>query len=438
MEARQQERAVQLGSAGPRSSEFHRKKDRAVPRGITSLAPFLIERARGTVIHDLDGNRYLDFTGGWGCLVVGHAHPKVVHAIQHQADQFVHTDCSVVLYPAYIELAERLASHAAGPHPMKTAFFNTGAEAVENAVKIARYHTRRRAVVVFAGAFHGRTLLTMTMTHKATPYKAHFGPFAPDVYRVPFPNPYRADMGFAAWKRKLSTLVAPEEVAAVVVEPVQGEGGFVVPSDGFLPQLQDFCRDNGIVLVADEVQSGIGRTGRFFASQHFGIEPDLMCLGKSLASGLPLSGVMGAPKVMDSFPDGTIGGTYVGNPVACRAGLAVLDVIEEERLLERAQQLGAMLEERFNRLREKYELIGDARGLGAMRAIELVRDRGSKQPASEETAEVIQEALNQGVILAKAGLYGNVIRMLIPLTTSDEELAAGLEALESALSRASR
>jgi 4-aminobutyrate aminotransferase/(S)-3-amino-2-methylpropionate transaminase len=430
--------AKKLGVPGPKSQEILKRKEKVIAPAITSLAPFIIAESRGAVVRDLDGHEYLDFTGGWGCLIVGHTHPKVVHAIQTQAEKFVHTDCSVIFYEPYVALAEKLVQYAPGPRPKRVAFFNSGAEAVENAVKIARFHTRRRAIVVFEGAFHGRTLLTMTMTHKAQPYKAHFGPLASDVYRMPFPNPYRNPMDFTEWERTLTTLIAPEEIAAVVVEPVQGEGGFVVPTDEFLPKLREFCTQYGIVLVADEVQTGIGRTGTFFASEQFGIEPDLICLGKSLASGLPLSGVLGVADVMDSVPDSAIGGTYVGNPVACAAGLAVIDVIEEQGLLERAKQLGEQLERRFRELQKKYALIGDVRGLGAMRAIELVRDRETKEPATEETMQIIKGALKQGVILAKAGLYGNVIRMLIPLVLSDEELQHGLDVIEEVLSEVSR
>ncbi len=437
-EEKEQEKAKGLGVPGPRSQEVLRRKAQVVAPAVTSLAPFVIAESRGAVVRDLDGNEYLDFTGGWGCLVVGHTHPKVVHAIQTQAERFVHTDCSVIFYEPYVALAEKLVQYAPGPRPKRVAFFNSGAEAVENAVKIARYHTRRRAVVVFEGAFHGRTLLTMTMTHKAQPYKAHFGPFAPDVYRLPFPNPYRNPMRFADWERRFKTLLDPEEVAAVVVEPVQGEGGFVVPTEEFLPELREFCSRHGIVLVADEVQTGVGRTGTFFAVEQFGVEPDLICVGKSLASGLPLSGVVGVADVIDSVPDSAIGGTYVGNPVACAAGLAVIDVLEEQGLLERARQLGERLEARFLELKRRYALVGDMRGLGAMRAIELVRDRETKDPAPEETAQIIKGALARGVILAKAGLHGNVIRMLIPLVIADEELERGLDALEAALAEVAR
>ncbi|HED04433.1 MAG TPA: 4-aminobutyrate--2-oxoglutarate transaminase, partial [Candidatus Fraserbacteria bacterium] len=423
----------QLSGRGPKSEALYARKEQVLPRAISSLAPFMMKEGRGAIIHDVDGRRYLDLTGGWGCLNVGHSHPKVVQAVQEQAARYLHTDCSVVMHEPYIALAERLVGYAPGPRPKRVAFFNSGAEAVENAVKIARYHTRRRAIVVFEGAFHGRTLLTMTMTHKASPYKAHFGPFASDIYRLPYPNPYRNPISTRQWERQLVSLVSPAEVAAIVVEPIQGEGGFVVPSDGFLAYLRQLCDREGIVLIADEVQSGMGRTGKFFAHEHFGVEPDLVCLGKSLASGLPLSGVLGVSEVIDAVGDSGIGGTYVGNPIACAAGLAVLDVMEEEKLLERAQTIGRYLQERFSEMQQRYPLVGDVRGLGAMQALEFVSDRQSKEPAGAQTAQIVQEALDHGVIIAKAGLSGNVIRMLLPLVTSDAELAEGLDVLEQAI-----
>ena len=429
---------TRLGTAGQRSRQLNERKSKVVPQCMSSLAPFMIDHSRGARVTDVDGNDYLDFTGGWGCLVVGHSHPKVVEAIQRQAETYVHTDFSVVGYEPYIELAERLAPYMPNGVPAKLGLFNSGAEAVENAVKIARYLTRRRAVVVFEGGFHGRTLLTMTMTHKASPYKAHFGPFASDVYRAPFPSPYRTDIDNADWERTLKLLVAPEEIAAIVVEPIQGEGGFVVPNEGFLAYLQKFAHQHGITLVADEVQSGMGRTGKLLASESFRMEPDLVALGKSLASGLPLSGVLGKADLMDRVPDGGIGGTYVGNPIACAASVAVMDVIEEEGLLERAQELGVRMGERFQDLMETYELVGDVRGLGAMQALELVADRSTKAPAADETGQVIQAALDEGVILAKAGLHGNVIRMLIPLVLTNHELDDGLDRLERAIAKVAR
>ncbi|MFQ6089813.1 MAG: 4-aminobutyrate--2-oxoglutarate transaminase [Candidatus Bipolaricaulia bacterium] len=424
---------VKTALPGPRSKEILEKKERYVPRALSSLAPFIVAKGEGALVWDLDGNRFIDFTGGWGCLAVGHHHPRVVAAVKDQAERFLHTDFTAMAYAPLIELAERLSNLAPGPGPKKAAFFNSGAEAVENAVKIARAYTKRKAIVVFEGAFHGRTLLTMTMTHKAKPYKAGFGPFAPEVYRIPFVNEYRADIPFAEVERRLLNLVGPQEVAALVVEPLQGEGGFIVPKDGFLQFLRELTERYGIVMVADEVQTGIGRTGRFFASEWFGVEPDLICLGKSLAAGLPLSGVVGKAELMDSVGEGGIGGTFAGNPVACRAALEVLDITEEERLLERARIIGERIRARFEELQRRFELIGDVRGVGTMVAMELVKDRKTKEPAPEETGAIVQEALRNGAIFAKAGLYGNVIRMLLPLVITDEQLEEGLNILEGAI-----
>jgi len=424
---------VKMALPGPKSKELLEKKERYVPRALSSLAPFIVAKGEGALVWDLDGNRFIDFTGGWGCLAVGHAHPRIVAAVKAQAELFLHTDFTAMAYAPLIELAERLSNLAPGPGPKKAAFFNSGAEAVENAVKIARAYTKRQAVVVFEGAFHGRTLLAMTMTHKAKPYKAGFGPFAPEVYRIPFVNPYRNDIPFAEVERRLTNLVGPEEVAALVVEPIQGEGGFVVPKEGFLNFLRELTERYGIVMVADEVQTGVGRTGRLFASEHFGIEPDLICLGKSLAAGLPLSSVVGKAEIMDSVPNSGIGGTFGGNPVACRAALEVLNIIEEESLLERAVHLGERIRASFQEMQKKFPLIGDIRGVGAMVAMELVKDRQTKEPASQETSAIIQEALRNGAIFAKAGLYGDVIRMLLPLVITDEQLAEGLGILERAM-----
>ncbi|MGQ9733507.1 MAG: 4-aminobutyrate--2-oxoglutarate transaminase [Candidatus Bipolaricaulia bacterium] len=426
---------VKTALPGPRSKEWIAKKERYVPRAFASLAPFVVAKGEGAVVWDLDGNRFLDFTGGWGCLAVGYSHPRVVAAVKDQAERFLHTDFTAMMYSQFIALAERLSELAPGPTPKKAAFFNSGAEAVENAVKIARFATKRKAVVVFEGAFHGRTLLAMTMTHKAKPYKAGFGPLAPEVYRIPFVNEYRCDLPFTEVERRLVSLVAPEDVAALVVEPIQGEGGFVVPKEGFLQFLRELTERYGILLVADEIQTGFGRTGRFFACEHFGIEPDLICLGKSLAAGLPLSGVVGKAEIMDSVPEGGIGGTFVGNPLACRVALEVISIIAEEGLLRRAEELGEQILARFRKMQQRFDLIGDVRGVGAMVAMELVKDRKSKEPAAEETNAIIKEALQDGLVLARAGLFGNVIRMLLPLVTTDEQLEEGLDILESAIAR---
>lgn len=417
---------------GPKSRAAQFRKDRYVAKPLAPLAPFFAARAQGSVVEDLDGNRFLDFSGGWGVMNVGHNHPKVVAAVREQAESFLHTDFTAVPYEPYVELGARLAELAPGPSPKKCAFFNSGAEAVENAVKIARAATGRKAVLVFDNAFHGRTLLAMTMTHKAIPYKAGFGPYAPDVYRLPYPYPYRSPIPLAAIERRMLSLVDPREVACMVVEPVIGEGGFIVPPPEFLPFLRELADRHGFLLVADEVQCGVGRTGRFFACEHYGVEPDLICVAKSIAGGLPLSGVIGKAEVMDAPILNAIGSTYGGNPVACAAALAVLDVIEEEGLLARAERIGEVLTRELRALERTYPVIGDVRGLGAMVGMELVRDRKTREPAPEETKRVQVEALKRGVIFPTAGVYGNVVRFLVPLTIPDDALLEGLSVLEEA------
>lgn len=418
---------------GPKSRAVMAEKEKWVARPLSPLAPFFVAKAEGTVVEDLDGNRFLDFTGGWGCLNIGHNHPKVLAAVRAQLERYVHTDFTAVPYEPYVELSKRLAQLAPGPSPKKCALFNSGAEAVENAVKISRAFTGRKAVLVFENAFHGRTLLTMTMTHKAIPYKAGFGPYAPDVFRLPYPYPYRNPVPMAEIERRLLSLVDPKEVACCVVEPVIGEGGFIVPPPEFLPFLRELANRYGFLLVCDEVQSGVGRTGKFFACEHFGVEPDLICLAKSIAAGLPLSAVIGKAEIMDALIPGAIGTTFGGNPVACAAALAVLDILEEEGLLARAVRLGELLKRELTRMAEKFPVIGEVRGLGAMVGIELVKNKETKEPAPEVAKAVQQEALRRGVIFATAGLYGNVIRFLLPLTTPEDAVYEGLEVLEQSL-----
>ncbi len=420
---------------GPKSREIATRKEQCVPAALDALAPFFIAEGDGALVRDVDGNQFIDFTGGWGCLIVGHTPARVVEAIKEQATKFTHTDFTAVPYEPYVAFAERLAGLAPGSSPKQVAFFNSGAEAIENAVKIARKHTKRQAIVVFEGAFHGRTLLTMTMTHKASPYKAGFGPFAPEIYRLPLPNPYRNNMHFEDFERALVALVDPLEVAAVVIEPLQGEGGFIVPADGFLEYLRELTIKHGILFVADEIQCGFGRTGKFFAIEHCGVEPDLITVAKAIAAGLPLSGVIGKKAIFDSMPSGTIGGTYVGNPIACQAGIEVLNIIEEEKLLDRAVTIGRIIRERFLEMKRKHAIIGDVRGLGAMLGMELVKDPVTKEPAKKECAAVVQECLRNGVIIPSAGIYGNVLRLLLPLVITDEQLNEGLDVLEVAVGK---
>ncbi|MDQ3894302.1 MAG: 4-aminobutyrate--2-oxoglutarate transaminase [Actinomycetota bacterium] len=421
---------------GPRSREILERKERVVAAPLSVLLPIVVERASGATLTDVDGNTFLDFTGGVGCLNVGHGNPRVVAAAHEQLSRFTHTDFTVVPYEVYVTLAERLVELAPISVGGKAAFFNAGTEAIENAVKFARSYTRRPAVIAFEGGFHGRTLLAMSLTSKTHPYKAGLGPFAPEVYRVPFANDYRgpeATEALAQLERAFATQIAAEHVAAIVIEPIQGESGFAVAPRAFMRGVREICDEHGIVLVVDEVQTGFGRTGRFFAIEHYGIEPDLIAVAKSIAAGLPLSAVVGRADIMDSPPDSAIGGTYVGNPVAQAAALAVLDVIAEEGLVERAAALGETIRRRMESWQERFEQVGDVRGLGAMLAIELVGSRESKEPAPELATIVIEEAFRAGLLLLKSGIYGNCIRVLAPLTLSDAEVDEALDIWESAL-----
>ena len=421
---------------GPRSREILEREHRAVAWPLTVHEPIVAERARGATITDVDGNTFVDFIGGVGVVNVGHNHPRVVAAIVEQAERFLHTDFTVVPYEGYVELAERLGALAPISGETRCAFFNAGAEAVENAVKLARLYTKRQGVIAFEGAFHGRTMLALTMTSKTHPYKRGLGPFAPEVYRAPYPNAYRgpdAAEALAALDRLFTTHVSPDHVAAIVFEPQQGEGGFLPAPPEFVTGLREICDEHGIVLVADEVQTGFGRTARMFAMEHFDVEPDLMTVAKSIAGGLPLSGVIGRAEIMDDPHAGAIGGTFIGNPVALAAACAVLDVFAEEQLVARAQILGDALRARMLAWQSRWPQIGDVRGLGAMLAIELVEDPETKKPAPELVAAVIDEALQRGLLLLKAGVHGNCIRVLCPLTTSESELDDGLRAWEEAL-----
>jgi 4-aminobutyrate aminotransferase/(S)-3-amino-2-methylpropionate transaminase len=430
--------AIELKTAipGPRSREILERKDAAVAGALSIYLPIVVAEGRGSTLTDVDGNTFIDFTGGVGCLNVGHAHPRVVEAVQEQAARFLHTDFTVVPYEIYVDVAERLLELAPFSGPGKAAFFNAGTEAVENAVKFARAYTRRPAVICFEGAFHGRTLLSLTLTSKAHPYKAGLGPFAPEVYRVPFPYEYRgvsAADALAALERAFVTQVAPETVAAIVFEPVLGEGGFVVAPPEFVHGLRDICDRHGIVLVADEVQTGFGRTGRMFAIEHSGVEPDLVVVAKAIAAGLPLSGVIGKSAVIGAAGEGMVGGTYVGNPVALAAASAVLDIFEDEGLVARAERIGDTIRGRMEEWKRRHAQIGDVRGLGAMLAIELVKDPATKEPASELASAVAEAAAERGLLLLKAGTFSNCIRVLCPLVIDDSELDEALDAWEEAL-----
>ena len=431
-------RTIQLKTEipGPRSREIGERIARAVSKALAVTFPIVAESGSGATLTDVDGNTFIDFTGGVGCLNVGHCHPDVLAAAHEQLDRFSHTDFTIVPYEPYVALAERLAERVPISGPVKAAFFNAGTEAVENAVKFARAYTGRPAVIAFEGAFHGRTLLSLSLTSKVHPYKAGLGPFAPEVYRVPFPNAYRGistAAALAALERAFATTVAAETVAAIVLEPVQGEGGFVVAAPEFVAGIRKVCDRHGIVLVADEVQTGFGRTGRFFAIEHSGVEPDLICVAKSIANGLPLSGVLGKAEIMDAPVVGGVGGTYVGNPVAQAAALAVLDVIDDEGLVERSNTIGETIRARMLSWQERWPAIGDVRGLGSMLAIELVADPATAKPAKELANKVTEAALQRGLLLITCGVYGNCVRVLVPLVIADAELEEALGAWEEAL-----
>jgi 4-aminobutyrate aminotransferase / (S)-3-amino-2-methylpropionate transaminase / 5-aminovalerate transaminase len=420
---------------GPRSREIIERKERVIADPLSLNFPVVIERGEGATLTDVDGNTFIDFTGGVGCLNVGHSHPRVVEAAQEQLERFSHTDFTIVPYEVYVDLAERLCELSPITNA-KAAFFNAGTEAVENAIKFARSHTGRPAVIAFEGGFHGRTLLALSLTSKTHPYKAGLGPFAPEVYRAPFPNDYRgpsAADALAALERALVTQVAAETVAAIVIEPVQGEGGFVVAPKEFMHGVRRLCDEHGIVMVVDEVQTGFARTGKLFAIEHYDVQPDLITIAKSIAMGLPLSGVIGKAEIMDAPPDSAIGGTYVGNPVAQAAALAVLDVIAGEDLCARASFVGDQLRERMVAWQQRFPQVGDVRGLGAMLAIELVEDRETKKPAPALASAVTEAATERGLLLLKSGIYSNCIRVLTPLTLSDAELDEALAVWEQAL-----
>jgi 4-aminobutyrate aminotransferase / (S)-3-amino-2-methylpropionate transaminase / 5-aminovalerate transaminase len=430
-------RAIDIRTAipGPKSQAILDRHAEAVAAPLSVYLPVVVDHAHGALLTDVDGNTFVDFTGGVGVLNVGHTHPRVVEAVQEQAAKFLHTDFTIVPYEVYVTLAERLVAVSPFSGAAKAGFFNSGAEAVENAVKFAKAYTGRNGVIAFERGFHGRTQLALSLTSKTHPYKAGLGPFVPEVYRVPFPYEYRGvstEDALDALERAFVTVVAPETVAAIVFEPVQGEGGFLPAPPAFVEGLRRICDREGIVLVADEVQTGFGRTGRLFAMEHYDAEPDLMTVAKSIAAGLPLSGVVGKAAIMDAPTDGGVGGTYVGNPVAQAAALAVLDVFEEEGLVERGRVVGDTIRGRMQGWQERFPQVGDVRGLGAMLAIELVED-AEKTPAPGLASRITEAAAERGVLLLKAGVYGNCIRVLCPLTITDAELDEALGAWEEAL-----
>ncbi len=432
-----------------RSEELANRRACAVPRGVANIHPLFITKAEGALLTDMDGREYIDFAGGIGVNNVGHRHPKVLAAIQEQLDAYVHPCFHVMMYEPYVELAEQLNKRVPCRGTKKTMFVNSGAEAVENAVKIARYHTRRAGVICFDNAFHGRTYLTMSLTSKVRPYKLHLGAMAPAIYRAHFPYCYRCPWGLSYPQCQVRCgesyfeedffkhHVDAEEVAAIVVEPIQGEGGFITPPPEYLGQIRRVCDRHGIVLIVDEVQTGFGRTGKMFASHHFQVEADIITSAKSLAGGFPLGAVTGTEAIMDAVHPGGLGGTYGGNPLACRAAIAVLAVIDEEHLLDKATALGAQVRTALVELHGKYPIIGEVRGLGAMLAMELVTSRSSKKPAAEAAKKLTAYCREHGLIVLDCGTLGNNIRTLMPLTIAPEQLAKGLQILEEGLRQVS-
>jgi 4-aminobutyrate aminotransferase/(S)-3-amino-2-methylpropionate transaminase len=425
-----------MTTAKPHAYDSVAARDQYIPRGLANTHAIFVARAEGSRIWDVDGREYLDFTSGIGVLNTGHRHPRVVAAVREQLDRLMHTCFQITMYEPYVELAARLCQLIGGGDGSthKTVLFTTGTEAAENAVKIARAHTGRSAVVAFSGGFHGRTLLSLTMTSSSPSYRQNFGPFAPEVYHAPYPDEYRGwttDRAIEALEHLFHSEVTPSSVAAVIIEPQLGEGGFVTAPPEFLRRLRDLTAKHGILMICDEVQSGFGRTGRMFGYQHAGIEPDLVMLAKSLADGLPLSAVTGRAQIMDAPAPGGLGGTYAGNPLSCAAALAVLEVFEDERLAERAVALGDQLRTALVEMQARAPRIGDVRGLGSMLAIELVKDRATKEPDADEADRIVAGCRRAGLLLLKCGPYKNVVRFLPPLTTSSQEMAKGIEILRS-------
>ncbi|MEC0266310.1 4-aminobutyrate--2-oxoglutarate transaminase [Paenibacillus anseongense] len=427
---------------GPEAQKLLERRMASIPRGPFNTVPTFAAKGEGALLTDVDGNTFIDLAGAIGSLNVGHCPPKVVEALKAQLDNYLHPCFHVMMYEPYVALAEKLNELTPGDHAKKTFFLNSGAEAVENAVKIARKFTGRKAIISFERGFHGRTYMAMSLTSKVKPYKNGFGPFAPDTYKMPYPYYYRAPNGMSADELDAYILqkfddfflseVPGEDVAAVILEPVQGEGGFVIPSTRFIQGVKAICEKYGILLIADEVQTGFGRTGKMFAMEHHGVVPDLMTMSKSIAAGLPISAVTGRAEIMDAPGIGEIGGTYGGSPLGCAAALQVIAMLEEERLSERAATIGAVVTERFGRIQQELSFIGDVRTLGAMSAFEIVKNPVSRAPDKELTARILQEAHQHGVIIMSAGIYGNVIRILSPLVITDEQLAESLDVLEAA------
>lgn len=423
------------------ASELAEMRQSYVARGVATAHPVFARRAAGSYLWDEDGRKYLDFVGGIGVLNIGHNHPSVVAAVQQQLESFSHVCFQVVSYESYVRLAARLSELIAPGQRYKAAFFTTGAEAVENAIKIARGYTNRSGVIAFRGGFHGRTLMGMSLTGMSAPYKQNFGPFAPDVYHAPYPNAYHgvsSEDAIAALEQIFATQIAADRVAAIILEPVQGDGGFLAAPPEFMQALRTLTQKHGIVLIADEIQTGFGRTGQMFGFQHSGIQPDLVTVAKSLAGGLPISGVVGRSEIIDAPAPGGLGGTYGGNPLGCAAANAVLDVFERENLLERSREIGAQLREGLLALAEEHEEMGEVRQIGAMVAVEFVSDRRTKAPAAGLVQRVLDAARDEGLLLIKCGVERNVVRFLAPLTTASQDVADALLMFGRAVTAAKR
>jgi len=427
-----------------KKEEWLKMREENVACGVSQQLPAMIAEAKGVVVRDVEGKEYLDFSGGIGVLNVGHCPNEVVEAIRDQAGKYLHTCFMVQMYEPYIALAKALNDLVPVQYPKKTLFLNSGAEAVENAVKIARYYTRRPGILCFENAFHGRTAMTMSLTSKVKNYKLGFGPFMPEVYRVPYAYCYRCSYGktypscdlvcadFIS-QRFFDLYAAAESIGALIVEPVQGEGGFIVPPKPYLKRLEKICRENGIVFIVDEIQTGFGRTGKMFAFEHSEVEPDLLITAKSLAAGMPLGAVTGRAEIMDAVPSGGLGGTFGGNPVSCRAGLEVIKILREKKLVERAKVIEETIMERFRSFEKKFPFVGNVRGLGAMNGMEIVADEKTRQPNADLTKAIVKRCYEKGLILLTAGSFGNVIRHLVPLVVTDEQLERGLKILEEAM-----
>lgn len=428
---------------GPKSKALAERRNTAVPRGLSHGTPVYVAKAEDAWLEDVDGNRYIDFAGGIGCLNIGHRREPVITAVRDQLENFLHTCVQVTPYENYIRLAERMNQITPGKFPKKTFFVNSGAEAVENAVKIARVHTGRSGIIAFEDAFHGRTMMTLALTSKTHPYKAGFSPFPPEVYRIPYAYCYRCSYSLTYpscdvycarhLEDTFKRVVASEDVAAVIAEPVLGEGGFVAPPPEFFPTLINICHKHGVLFIADEVQSGFGRTGALFACERYGIEPDIIVTAKSLGGGLPLAAITGRAEIMDAPGPGGLGGTFAGNPLACEAGLAVLDAFEQQDLVAQANLIGNYFRRRADDWQARLSIIGDVRGLGAMQAIELVKSKETREPAPEETKQITRYCYEHGLITITAGSYGNVIRILVPLVITREQMDEALDVLEAAL-----